>query len=144
MQQDQDKSQEEYLSLLWTNTHYRERREIEEYSSLKVMNSDNNSIKESVEFSEPSFRTNLASEPELLLHFRIRVTEYSELELQKKGERDVLCCCVFKMKERSAIYSASGGVFWSEPNRTVATVRSELLQRFVSTAATAQLSAAVG
>ena len=81
MQQDQDKSQGEYLSLLWRNTHYRERREIEEYSSLEVTDSDNNSIKESVEFSEPSFRTNLASKSELLLHFGIRVTEYSELKL---------------------------------------------------------------
>ena len=94
MQQDQDKSQGEYLSLLWRNTHCRERRKIEEYSSLEVTDSDNNSIKESVKFSKPSFRTNLASESELLLHFGIRVTEYSELELQKKGERDALCRCV--------------------------------------------------
>ena len=95
MQQDQDKSQEEYLSLLWRKTHSRERREIKEYSSLKVTDSDNNSIKESVEFSESSCRTNLALESELLLHFRIRVTEYSELELQKKGERDALYRCFF-------------------------------------------------
>ena len=97
MQQDKDKSQREYLSLLWRNTHYRERREIEEYSSLEVTDSDNNSIKESVEFSELSFRTNLTLESELLLHFRIRVTKYSELELQKKGERErralSLCLC---------------------------------------------------
>ena len=54
MQRDRDKSQGEYLSLLWRNTHCRERREIEEYSSLKVTDSDNNSIKESVKFSKPS------------------------------------------------------------------------------------------
>ena len=102
MHQDQDKSQGEYLSLLSRNTHCRERREIEEYSSLEVTDSDNNSIKESVEFFEPSFRTNLSSKFELLLHFRIRVTEYSELELQKKGERDVLCRCFL------SIYSAQG------------------------------------
>jgi len=47
------------LSLLWRNTHCRKRRKIEEYSSLKVTDSDNNSIIKSVEFSEPSFRTNL-------------------------------------------------------------------------------------
>jgi len=51
MQEDQDKSQEEYLSLLWRNTYCRERRGIEEYSSLEATDSDNNSIKESVEFS---------------------------------------------------------------------------------------------
>jgi len=76
-QQYQDKSQGEYLSLLWRNTLCREKREKEEYSSLEVTDSDNNSIKESVEFYEPSFRTNLASESELLLQFQfeIRVAE---------------------------------------------------------------------
>ena len=89
MQQDQDKSQGEYLSLLWRNAHCRERREIEEYSSLKVTDSDNNSIKESVEFSGPSFRTNLTSESELLLHFGIRVAEEGR-------ERCALSLCILK------------------------------------------------
>ena len=97
-------------------------KKIEEYSSLKVTDSDNNSIKESVEFSEPSFRTNLSSKSELLLHFGIRVAEEGRercalslescfrirVTLQKKRERDALCRCVFKMKERSVIYSAPG------------------------------------
>ena len=75
------------MSLLWRNAHCRERREIEEYSSLEVTDSENNSIKESVEFSEPSFRINLASESELLLHFHfgIRVSEEGR-------ERCVFCC----------------------------------------------------
>ena len=77
------------MSLLWRNTHCKEKREIEEYSSLEVADSDNNSIKESVEFSEPSFRTNLASESELLLHFHfgIRVAE--------EGRKSSLCFYVF-------------------------------------------------
>ena len=37
-----------------------QRRKVEEYSSSEVPDSDNNSIKESVEFSEPSFRMNFA------------------------------------------------------------------------------------
>ena len=41
------------MSLLWRNTHCRGRREIEEYSSFEVTDSDNNSIEESVEFSDP-------------------------------------------------------------------------------------------
>jgi len=84
------------LSLLWRNTHYREGRRIEEYSSLEVTDSVNNSIKESVEFSEPSFRTNLqnllkvTSESELQnFHFPLEVTSESELQnfyfrMQKK------------------------------------------------------------
>ena len=94
------------MSLLWKNTHCRERREIEEYSSLEVTDSDNNSIKESVEFFEPSFRIN----PSYFFTFT------SESELQKKGgERAFSLCvfsvlCVLKMEERSAIYSALGGV----------------------------------
>ena len=72
------------MSLLWRNTHCRERRKIEEYSSLKVTDSDNNSIKESVEFSDPLseriFAESLleaASETELLIsHFPLmEVTE---------------------------------------------------------------------
>ena len=50
----------EYLSLLWRSTHCRGRRKVEEYSSSEVPDSDNNSIKEFVEFSELSFRTNFA------------------------------------------------------------------------------------
>ena len=53
----------EYLPLLWRSTHCRERRKVEEYFSSKVSDSDNNSIKESVEFSEPSFRTNFVESP---------------------------------------------------------------------------------
>ena len=51
---------DEYLPLLWRSTHCRGKRKVEEYSSSEVPDSDNNSIKESVEFSEPSFRTNFA------------------------------------------------------------------------------------
>jgi len=63
--------------------------EIEEYSSLKVTDSDNNSIKESVEFSEPSFRMNLlevTSESELQnSHFLLEVTSESELQKSHFG-----------------------------------------------------------
>ena len=51
------------MPLLWRSTHCRGRRNVEEYSSLEVSDSDNNSIKESVEFSEPSFRTNFIESP---------------------------------------------------------------------------------
>jgi len=86
------------LSLLWRNTHYRERRKIEEYSSLEVTNSDNNSIKESVEFSKSSFRMNLGSESELLLHFqfRIRVAEEEREGCEFSSLFSVFClCCVY-------------------------------------------------
>ena len=43
------------MSLLWRSTHYRGRRKVEEYFSLEVPDSDNNSTKESVEFSEHEF-----------------------------------------------------------------------------------------
>ena len=72
------------MSLLWRNTHCRERREIEEYSSLEVTDSDSNSLKEYVEFSEHFFRTNLqnllevTSESELQnFHFLLEVTSES-------------------------------------------------------------------
>ena len=83
--------------------------EIEEYSSLEVTGSDNNSIKESVEFSEPSFRTNMVevtSECELQnSQFMFEVTSESELqkshfEMQRKDLAFLLCflflcMCVF-------------------------------------------------
>ena len=102
------------MSLLWRNTHCRERRKIEKYSSLEVTDSDNNSIKESVEFSEPSFRTNfqnlleVTSESELQnLHFLLEVTSEFELQnshfgMQRKEFDFLFCvvvccfCCVFK------------------------------------------------
>ena len=70
------------MPLLWRSTHCRGRRKVEEYSSSEVPDSDNNSIKESVEFSESSFRMNFsesllgaASETELLIfHFPLEVT----------------------------------------------------------------------
>ena len=105
------------MSLLWRNTHCRERREIEEYSSLEVTDSDNNSIKESVEFSELFSERILES---VGSRFEIRVAEFSllvgshfELELQRshfrmqKKELVLLFCllCV-KREKKSAIYSA--------------------------------------
>ena len=82
------------MSLLWRNTHCRERREIEEYSSLEVTDSDNNFIKESIEFSEPSFRTNLVSESELLLDFGIRVKSIQNSSY-KRREREMCSVAVF-------------------------------------------------
>jgi len=84
--------------------------EIEEYSSLEVPDSDNNSLKESIEFSEPSFRTNLlnllelTSESELQnFHILLEVTSESELQkshfrIQRKELVFLFCmavCCVF-------------------------------------------------
>ena len=63
------------MSLLWRSTHWREKRKVEEYSSLEIRDSDNNSIKKSVEFSETSFRTNFAESLES--RFGIRVIEFS-------------------------------------------------------------------
>ena len=104
------------MSLLWRNIHCRERRKIEEYSSSEVTDSDNNSIKESIEFSEPSFRTNLVevtSETELQnSHFLLEVTSESELqkshfEMQRKELVFLFCIasvfCVFvcfEMREK--------------------------------------------
>ena len=87
----------------------RERRKIEEYSSLEVTDSGNNSIKESVEFSKPSFKTNLASESELLLHFQfgIRAAEGGREGCELSSLFSVFCLC-FKMEERRAIYSVPG------------------------------------
>ena len=62
------------MSLLWRSTHCRERRKVEEYSFLEVTDSDNNSIKESVEFSEPSFRMNFLES--LGSRLGIRVAEF--------------------------------------------------------------------
>ena len=104
------------MSLLWRNTHYRERRKIEKYSTLEVTDSDNNSIKESVEFSEPSFRRNLqnllevTSESELL-NF---TSEFVGSHCRRKDCVVFLCCCVLKWEKRSAIYSALGGANPSE------------------------------
>ena len=105
-------------------------REIEEYSSLKVTDSDNNPIKESVDFSEPSFRTNIATESELLLHFHfgIRVAE------EGRG-REIrfyvvflcfyvfLCFFVLKWKKRA--------LFIALRERQNRTLESKRLQRFV-------------
>ena len=93
------------MSLYWRNTHCKERREIEEYSPLKVTDSNNNFIKESVKFSEHFLKTN----PSYFFIFT------SESELQKKGEKKrVFSLCVFRVfcvlkkeEERSVIYSAS-------------------------------------
>ena len=78
------------MSLLWRNTHCRERRKIEEYSTLEVTDSDNNSIKEPVEFSEPSFRTNFQNLLEVTLESELQIFT-SKTELQKK-ELDFLFC----------------------------------------------------
>ena len=81
--------------------------EIEEYSSLEVTDSDNNSIKKSVKFSEPSFRTNfqnlleVTSESELQnFHFLLEITSESELqnshfEMQRKEFNFLFCVVVF-------------------------------------------------
>ena len=107
------------MPLLWRSTRCRGRRKVEEYSSSEVSDSDNNSIKESVEFSEPSFRTNFAesllevasktelqnphllSETELLVsHFLFGSPFKNEREreredlLQKSEGR--LSCCVLE------------------------------------------------
>ena len=71
-QQDQEKFQEKYLSLFWRNIHCRERRKTEEYFSLEVTYSNNNSIIESVEFFKPSFRRNLQN--------LLEITSESELQ----------------------------------------------------------------
>ena len=97
--------------------------EIEESSSLEVTDSDNNSIKESVKFSEPSFRTNLS-------YF---FTFTSESELQKKRERESFFVVHFLYflcvkNERKERYSALGRAESYFGVRTVATVRSEPLQ----------------
>ena len=89
-QQEQDKFQGEYLSLLWRNTHCRERRKIEEYSSLKVTDSDNNSIKNLLNF------LSLLSEQ----IFRIRVTSSSlspRISLLSHRNAD----CHFRMQKKA-------------------------------------------
>ena len=81
------------MSLLWRNTYCRERKKIEEYSSLEVTDSDNNSVKESIKFSEPSFRTNLQNLLEVTFESELQIFT-SESELQKK-EFVLRCCAVF-------------------------------------------------
>ena len=113
------------------NTHCRERRKIEEYSSLKVTDSDNNSIKESVEFSEPSFRTNLQN--------LLEVTSESELEnftlesVRSHCKRKNCISLFFvvvclKWEKMSAIYSAPGGANLSERNRCKGSFQTETIQ----------------
>ena len=113
---------------------------------MEVTDLDNNSIKESVDFSEPSFRTNFTESlgsrfgiPLQNSHFLLEVTSNLSCgsSLQNAEEESLfpvlllLCSVVcFCLRKWSAIYSAPGGVKVSEPNRTV--VRSEPLQRFVS------------
>ena len=102
----------EYLSLLWRSAHCRGRRKVEEYSSLEVPDSDNNSFKESVEFSEPSFRTNFAESLESC--FRNRVADFSipfgsnfNTERERERERfslqnaesEFVLFCVFRLRE---------------------------------------------
>ena len=119
------------------------KRKVEKYSSLEVPDSDNNSIKESVEFSEPSFRTNFAESLENRFelqnsHFLLEVTssQREKISLQNalQARREdltsehrelisVFVFVVFCLRIWSAIYSTSGGVKMSETDRTVATVR---------------------
>ena len=111
------------MPLLWRSTHYRGRRKVEEYSSSEVPDSDNNSIKESVEFSEPSFRT-IFCRISFGSRFENRVTDFlptsclevTSTEREREREReDFLVLVCFRMRKRSAIYSAPGGAVWSEP-----------------------------
>ena len=60
------------MSLLWRSIHCRERRKVEEYSSLEVTDSDNNSIKDLLNFlsllSERIFQNLLEVVSESELH----------------------------------------------------------------------------
>ena len=71
-----------------------ERRKVEEYSSLKVIDSDNNSIKEFVESSELSFRTNfqdLSYFFTFTLEFENRIADF-HFRMQKKEEGKLFRC----------------------------------------------------
>ena len=97
------------MSLLWRSTHCRGRRKVEEYSSLEVPDLDNNSIKESIEFSEPSFRTNFAESLENRFelqnsHFLLEVTSSQREDLTSERRElisvVVFCCVLFENLER--------------------------------------------
>ena len=79
------------MPLLWRSTHYRGRRKVEEYSSLEVSDSDNNSIKEYVEFSELSFRMNFAeSLLEVALKTELLISHFpfgSHFKTERERER---------------------------------------------------------
>ena len=56
----------------------------------------------------------------------------SETDLTSERREESFVFVVFCLRIWSGIYNAPGGVKMSETDRTVATVQSELLQRFVS------------
>ena len=111
------------MPLLLRSTHCRGRNKVEKYSSSEVPESDNNSIKESVEFSEPSFRMNfaesllkVASETELqnphllsetgLLIFHFLFGSHFKIERERGSPSDflLLVCCVVFLIENSEHY----------------------------------------
>ena len=114
---------------------------VEEYSSSEVPDSDNNSIKESVEFSEPSFRTNLQNLLWKSLRkltfpllagscFRIPLPSSETRFSSELREREIISRLVCLRKRNR---SAGRGIF-VRYFPTVAAVRTEPLQLFGPTA----------
>ena len=97
----------EYLFLLWRSTHCRGRWKVEEYSSLEVPDSDNNSTKEFVEFSEPSFRTNFAESPlEVASEIELRISHFPfgshfRIPLPSSERRNLKCS---ELRERENLF----------------------------------------
>ena len=97
MQQDQDKSQGEYIvekggrkknTLLWKT-------QIQTTILLKNLLNFLSLLSERILLQNPSYFFTLESELQSIQNSSYR-----------RRERDALCCCVFKIKERNAIYSA--------------------------------------
>ena len=104
------------MSLLWRNTHYRERRKIEEYSSLESQIQTTILLKNLLNFlrllPERIFRIRVTSSSLSLRIFTftsesgIRIAGF-HFRMQKK-EEGFCVLCVLKWEKRSAIYSAPG------------------------------------
>ena len=109
------------MSLLWRSTHCRGRRKVEEYSSLEVPDSDNNSTKESVEFSEPSFRTNFAESlgsrfP--ISHFPLKVTSRQrERERRSHFRTQRVSWCVLFERSGALFIALREGYFGPNPTK---------------------------